>query len=73
MSEEIGHLFMDWYSEFLWVIFYVSEKIGHLFIVDWQSFLCEANLFFLRAGENEAVVHGTAFVGGNSIGQVFMD
>ena len=50
------------------MIFYVSEKIGHLFIVDWQSFLCEANLFFLRAGENEAVVHGTAFVGGNWAG-----
>ena len=60
MSEEIGHLFMDWHSGFLWVIFFVPEKMGYLFM-DWQSFVyfgqsfvCEAKVmdWFLRVGEN---------------------
>ena len=71
MSEEIGHLFMDWYSEFLWVIFYVSEKIGHLFIVDWQSFLCEViDSFCVPARMKQLLMEQHSL---EEIGQVFMD
>ena len=39
------------------MIFYVSEKIGHLFM-DWSSFLCESNLWFLRACWRELIWNG---------------